>query len=488
MKKHNLLRVILLVLLLVVIGTWFLPVYVASNGEFTIQQSVKVGIFNLASYVGIALQVFGPTILYVLAVGGFYGVLYRIPQYRLLLDKIADGFKDREWIFMTIVGVVLALLSSMAGLSIIIIILFPFIISVMLLMGYDKITIAMLTIGSVVAGLIGTVFSSAMVEGVTAILYESMSENAMNIAKNDVIWKIALLVVSLALVLVNTINYGKKHKDGEVDLEKSRLVPKKVKTDDKKIYPLVIVFDLLLVVLTLGYISWDLLGVDLFTNMTEGFINPTGTTFIKGLYGGLNTVLGVGVNSGMNINNTFGNWATSNGYEAAVVVFMASALISFLYRGSFNSFVNSTGEGVKRALRPALLVVISYIILIVAVTVPFEFAFLRHILDLNGGFSLFIMCIVAFVFSVLTVEPYYGPVTAVSYVTSSSILTGNAGIIALVWQTMYGLSMLIAPTSLVLLVTLSYLDISYSSWMKAVWKLFLELFAVILVILLIFNR
>ena len=98
------------------------------------------------------------------------------------------------------------------------------------------------------------------------------------------------------------------------------------------------------------------------------------------------------------------------------------------------------------------------------------------------------MCIVAIVFSFLTVEPYYGPVTAVSYITSSAVITGNTGIIALVWQTMYGLTMLISPTSVVLLVTLSYLDISYSKWLKAVWKLFLELFALILIILLLFNR
>ncbi len=488
MKKHNLLKVMLLVLILVVIGSWFLPVYVVNNGDFTIQQSIKIGLFNLASYVGITFQVFGPTILYVLAVGGFYGVLFRIPQYRILLDKIANAFKNREWIFMSIVGLVLALLSSMAGLLVMIIILFPFIISIMLLMGYDKMTIAMLTVGSVIAGLIGTVFSSSAVEGVSAILYESMSEGAVNIAKQDVIWKIALLVVSLALLLINTIQYAKNHKGNEEDLENSRLVPKKVAVKNAKTYPLVIVFSILLVVLSLGYISWNLLGVDLFTKMTDGFTNPTGTSFIKGLYGALNTVLGVGVNSNMNINNTFGAWASSNGYEAALVVFMASVLISFLYKGSINKYVNSFGEGVKRSLRPALLVILAYIILICMVTVPYEFSFLRHIIDLNGGFSFISMCIVAFVFSVLTVEPYYGPVTAVSYITSSSVITGNTGIIAMIWQTMYGLSMLVAPTSMVLLVTLSYLDISYSKWLKAVWKLFLELLAVIVIILLLFNR
>lgn len=485
MKKHNLLKVTLLVLLLVVIGTWFLPVYTVSSASegFTIQESIKVGLFNLASYVGIVLQVFGPVLLYVLSIGALYGVLYQIPQYRMLLDKIADGFKGKEWLFMTIVGVVFALLSSMAGLSVVLMLLFPFVISVILLMGYNRTTAALLVVGSVIAGLIGSVFDVNGVYGISAIFSQIGFEDAWNLAKLDVIWKIVLLVVSLALVLVNTFMYGKNHKKNDVDLEKSHLVPKKVKaTNGKKIYPLVIVMDILLVVLTLAFISWDLFEVKLFEDLTNGFISPTGSSFVKGLYGGLNTVLGITVNN--STNNVFGHWTMT---EASLVVFLATGLIAYLYRLNFNKFITSVEEGVKKSLRPALLVVIAYMILVVMVTVPYEFSFLRHIIDLESGFNLFIMCIVAFVFCFFTVESYYGIATAGSFVTLSNISTDHVGIIALIWQSMYGLAMLISPTSVILLATLSYVDISYGEWWKAVWKLFLELFAAILIILLLFN-
>ena len=476
MKKHSLLKVLLSVLLIVVVATWFLPVSVVEGTEFTTSESIKIGLFNLASYIGVVLQVFGPVIMYILAVGGLYGVLHRIPQYRLLLDKIVDGFKGREWLFMVVVGVLLSVLSSMAGLSLVVMLLFPFIFAVVLLMGYDKITAAMLTVGSVIAGLIGTVFSKNDIYGVSAVFSQ------FDLAKTDVLWKIVLLVVSLALVLVNTITYAKKHRKTNANLEDSYLVPKKMKTDNKKIYPLVIVLDLMLVVLTLAFISWDLLGVSLFTDITNAFTNPTGSSFIKGLYGGLNTILGIPSDGSMT--GVFGYWTLA---DATLVVLLASVLLAFIYRKSFNSYISSFSIGAKKAIRPAFLVGIAYMILVCIVTVPFEFSLLKYIIDLNSGFNLIVMCVVAIVFSLFTVESYYGVVTAASYLSVSTVYEGNIGIIALVWQTMYGLVMLVTPTSVVLIATLSCLDISYKEWLKAIWKLFLELLVAILLILFMFS-
>lgn len=468
MKKHNLLKVVLLTLLLVILGSWFLQVSKVSGTEFTTVESTKIGLFTLTSYIEIIFRIFSPIIVYVLAVGGLYGVLYRIPQYRLLLDKIANGFKGKEWLFMSIVGIVFACLSSMAEFSVPLILLFPFVISVILLMGYDKITAAMLTVGSSVAGLIGTVFSVNQNYGV---------EQVLGLAANtNVAWKIGLLVVSLALVLVNTITYGRKHRTYE-NYEKEHLVPKKVDTKNKKIYPLVIVLDLLLLVLVLAYISWNLLDVKLFTDMTNSFVNPTGGEFIKGLYGGINTVLGV------TAENVFGSWTL---LQASLVVFLASGLIAFLYRKSFNNFVSATEIGAKKAMRPALLVVLAYLILVAIVTVPFEMTILKPLINLESGFQFLPMIIIAIFYSLFTVESYYGITSAASYVTAVST-PEKVGIISLIWQSMYGLMMLIAPTSVLLLVTLSYLDISYTKWLKAIWKLLLELFVVILIVLLIFN-
>ena len=292
------------------------------------------------------------------------------------------------------------------------------------------------------------------------------------------------MILSLTLVLINTIMYAKKHQKKDANLEKSYLVPKKVKTDNKKVYPIVIIMDLLLVILTLAFISWDLFEVQLFDDLTNELISPTGSTFMKGLFGGINTVLGITIDATRGTSNAFGHWSLM---EAALAVFVASGALAFAYRKSFNGFINATGEGVKKALRPALLVGIAYIVLVCAVTVPFEFSILKNIIDVSSGFNLFVMCIVAIVFCFFTVESYYGVATAGTYLTVSSVMTNNVGIIALIWQSMYGLTMLVAPTSVILLATLAYTDTSYSTWFKTIWKLLLELFALILIILLIYN-
>ena len=254
MKKHNLFKVLAITLFIVMVATWGLSITTVSNGEFTTQNATKIGIFNVASYAMVAIQYFFNIALFVLAVGGFYGVLHKIPQYRILLEKVANGFRKFEWLFMVIVGIVFAALSSMAGFSLPLLILFPFVISVILLMGYDKITAAMLTIGSTIAGIIGTVFSSGDVYGITAVLGVNSNEN--------VGWKILLLVVSLVIVLVNTILYARKHKNTE-EIEKSYLIPEKIKTENKRVYPLAIVLDVIIVLLVLAFISWDVFSVDL---------------------------------------------------------------------------------------------------------------------------------------------------------------------------------------------------------------------------------
>ena len=55
-------------------------------------------------------------------------------------------------------------------------------------------------------------------------------------------------------------------------------------------------------------------------------------------------------------------------------------------------------------------------------------------------------------------------------------------IIALIFQAIYGIVMVIAPTSIFLLVGLSYLNVSYKDWVKYIWKFTLIMFGVTVVI------
>ena len=72
MKKHGLLKILGILLLLVVIASYVLT---GRQGEIA-----YIGLADiLVNYFGVVLQNFCYIVLFVLVVGGFYGVLNKIP-------------------------------------------------------------------------------------------------------------------------------------------------------------------------------------------------------------------------------------------------------------------------------------------------------------------------------------------------------------------------------------------------------------------------
>ncbi len=470
MKKHSLLKTLLIIIVVLMIASWFLPITDINSETKTFEttNSSGFGIFSIFAYLSSVLQIFGNIPLYILAVGGFYGVMHKIPQYRVLLDKISSGFENREWIFMIVVGSIISILSAVAGLSFPMIFIFPFVISIILLMGYDKITAALLTVGSVSAGLIGTFlcesglvgagYSYSTVTGLSNI-YEQLFNGSGSYAANDnLLPKILILVVGMVAILAYTIHYASKHKDKE-NIEAGMFVPEKVETKNKSIVPLAIVFDLTIIVLALGFISWSVFKVDVFSNVTEFMLNPNGGKITNGVFNAFGTFLG--------INNLFpfGQWSL---VETTCVVVLASALLAYIYKLSFDTYASGFKEGLKRAFGPALLVSISIVVLISFVEVPIGLTIIRPILSLDGGFGIIIMMIVALFFSFFVADPFFCVALAGTYIGTVA-KASTIGLVAFIWQGMYGISVLISPMSFILLPVLSYLGISYGKWLKAIW-------------------
>ena len=106
MKKHNILKVVLIALLTVVVLTWIFPTATFST-TLTVGERAQMGIFDIFNYFGQSFQYFYQILVYALIVGGFYGVLSKTEAYRKLLDKIVDAFKGREWLFISIVTICL---------------------------------------------------------------------------------------------------------------------------------------------------------------------------------------------------------------------------------------------------------------------------------------------------------------------------------------------------------------------------------------------
>lgn len=535
MKKNNTIKVVLITTLVCLVLSWiFKAAYF--QGEFVEQGRVQMGLFDLFNYPLTALSYFGYIALFLLVVGGFYGILYKIPAYRNLLDKIANAFKNKGMLFLSIVVVCFALLVSICGLQIGLALVIPFVVSIILLLGYDKIVAALVTVGSMAVGLAGSTYATANLGVLTS---------SLNLDYNYQIWvRVVILLVGIVLVIFNTFMYTKRSmkvvkaekttvkkaekedkqvtvnvepekktskapakkstksssatkkgtkstakktssktrksvnkaalKDEDIivvkeNMDNSRdyLVPE-VAGSDHKIWPLVTLFILLFVVFVLAFLPWKaVFNVDLFENMTSGF---TGfELFGFPIFG---KILGTV--------NSFGNWMITDMFLPMALVVLILAII---YKVSFDDVLDGFIAGAKKAFKPALIALLVYTILVVVTYHPFQLVLYKAIIGTK--FNVAKEVITAIMAAVLNVDPSYTFQTVLPYFTSVVTDVKNYSVVGIIYQSMYGFTTLFAPSSLILMVTLSFLKVSYGSWLKNVWKLLLELFVIFLIIFII---
>lgn len=532
MKKQNLCKVVLLTAVVFLILTWILPA-ASFQSEYAEQGRIQMGLFDIFNYPTTALSAFAYVILFFVFVGGFYGVLFKIPAYRSFLDKIAFFMKGTEKIFLSIVILLIALLVSICGLNIGIAVFVPFIVSIIFLMGYDKIVAAYTIVGSICAGMLGSTYASSHLN----ILLSGLSLNT----DYQIGVRFILLFVSVVLVIFNMIRYmdstkmaviventNKKNQDKvknedvvkekiEVKSSKESASTKKstskktttksktqtkkstssrgskknnnkaalvgedviiIKNDDSSvryvpesdnnthmIWPFVVLFLLLFIVMVLAFIPWSVFNIKLFDNITQSIQKFTIFKFPI-----FSKILG-------NV-NSFGNWTV---VDLILPMALTSVLLMLIYNISFDDAIDGFVKGAKRAIAPSVITILIYSILVLVVYHPFPLVIYKFILGFTKSFNIFTTAVVSMLcglfhsdasYSFQSIVPYY-----VSVIKNSKVYADAA----IIFQSMYGFTMLFAPTSLVLMATLSYLKVSYGEWLKNCWKLLLELFVILFI-------
>ena len=160
-------------------------------------------------------------------------------------------------------------------------------------------------------------------------------------------------------------------------------------------------------------------------------------------------------------------------------------VLAIVYKLSFNDILDGFTKGAKKALAPAVLVVLIYSLLVIATYHPFQLVIYKTILGWAKGFNIVLTTIVALLASVFNVDISYAFQSVVPYFASLDIAKDSYPLAGIIFQAMYGLSILVAPTSVVLMSILSYLNISYREWLKKTWLLLVELFIVLLIVFII---
>ena len=472
MKKTGLFKIIMFVLLGVLVLSWIFSASYFNEGNL-----VELGFYNIGfhDFFSLTLDTFKYADflglpLFLLSVGALYGVLCKTGKYRAWVERIANNLRGNEFLFLVIIAFMIASITAVFDFEFGLVLFFPLIISIILAMGYDKITALVTTIGSLLVGTIGSIFGYNTTNAILDFLSLKLEDG--------ILFRVALFTLSF-VVLMLFLSNAKKTKDSDKDETEDVFLGEKT-SNKYSIVPIIVMFSVLFVLLVLGCTRWsETFGVEFFNNIhekitafspkmptihitTEGFKYEVAEVAIFGkLFGDI---------------GAFGTWGYT---ELTVICLISSFIIGLAYR---ISILESMAEGTRKMLKPVFMVLLAYVVLYFSGMRPVYPTMASLIL---GKTYNVITSTISMVFgSALFVDPLY----YANYVLPQiGALGGDKVLVSLQAQGIYGLTMFIAPTSAFLVFGLSYLGVSYKEWIKRTWLLVLELLAVVLIVLVVFK-
>ena len=297
---------------------------------------------------------------------------------------------------------------------------------------------------------------------------------------SNVLPKILLLVLVTGLLIYTIISHIKKEDSEKYELSKSDslFIESKEKDTDKKnhLWPVGLIFGLLLIILVLGYLPWsDLFGISCF----DDFHNWLATLKI-GDYTIYTSLISTSFTS-------LGNWGSLGNYLMAiffVVIFMIILMIA--YRVKFESAMDGFVYGMKKMLPAAVIAGLAYCVLVCSYNNGFVETIITNA-SKSFGDNVIINSLISILGSILNVDLYYTSAGVFTSIVSALPDKANLSVYALMFQSLYGLVQLVGPTSILLIVGLSYLEVPYKTWLKYIWRFIAELLIIILIVLMIVS-
>ena len=229
-----------------------------------------------------------------------------------------------------------------------------------------------------------------------------------------------------------TLKYADKHKAKKASRTKTTtttkpafkiedFVPAEATAKDKKkkVWPLIVIIDLILVIMILSFISWSgAFKLDVFDKVTTSI-----TEFKVFKFAIFGKILGTV--------KAFGSWSVS---ELIAILLISSGILAIIYKIKFDQYIQAFIKGAKRALQPAVLVVLIYTCLVITTYHPFQLVIYDWLFNLTKGFNICTTTIVAALAGILNVDPMYAFQSAVPYLASLVSDKGTYPLIAVIFQ------------------------------------------------------
>ena len=474
-KKTGLFKIIMFILLGMVVLSWLFSASYFYNGELMDMEMKNIGFFDYFSLIfgAFEFEYFLQSFIFLICIGAFYGVLNKTGKHRAWIERIATNCGGREFAVLILSSFVIAVLTAVFEYGFILFIFVPFIISILLAMGYDKITTIVAVFGSMLVGTIGNLMG-ANTTGVTASM--------LSISQTDgFYYKLALFILSFVAEMIY-LSRAKRSKADAKKAEEDDLYLGEKTSNKYSTAGIIVSFIVIALIVVLACTNWvDTFKVGFFTNLHTKVMEwspklPYLHFTINGVLHGTEKV--AIINKIFGTIGEFGSWFYP---EMSVVVLVFALILGKIYKLE-NTF-EAMADGVKKMLKPALMIMLCFTVIYFAGMNMFFPTIVKFILGISSKFSVIISSIVVALGSVLHVDVLY----VANYITPQigAIDGANKVIVAVLTQSIYGCTMFVAPTSMLIAFGLTYLNVSYKEWIKRTWKLSLCLFGISLVVLLI---
>lgn len=459
-SKYSLLKVIGISFIFFAILTWIIPTgTISTSGTYTESTSgtAPVGLIGLFIDPIYSLGIFAQYFALLLCVGGFYGVLNKTGAYNKIVVSLGNKVKEHKAIWLTVVTVLLALISSFVGNQIALFLLVPFFVAVLMQGGFNKVTSLAATAGAILVGVAGSIFGNDVIY--ISFFGSDIFEGTMT----KVIFFIILTCLYVLFLLFQSKLIFNKNKKAKEEIEEKDIPLMTSKSTDKSVMPLIVICVLLLAIIVLGCINWNYtFNITLFTELSTKIEEMTWLTKLLGYV------------------PTFGYFGN---YDVAAMILLFTFLVKWLYSVKFDEFIDGFVEGLKAMFWPAVYAILASTIFAVMVNTSdgasISVTISNYILSINDKLYVLAVTLLGFVGGFFFND--------LPYLTNSMYsLLGNYGsasteVMGILLQSGYALGMLCLPVSVVLVTGLKYLNVSYKEWLKYIYKFLLLMFVITII-------
>ncbi len=462
MKNKKLWTIFLITIGVIFLLTWIIPSTITNeSGALVIDKINPVGIWDLFYYFSLQIAWFFPTALFLIFTAMFYGVINKTGALRYLTEKITGVIKNKEKLFIILLSTFIILLTSLTGMSFVLMFFLPFLMAILLNAGFSKVISLISIIGSILLGYIGSFYATNLYTVIASYVDPGIAYG---------VYKLALVILGM-LVMGLFLHFNAKLLKGKEkeEIDESILFIEKIPGKKKIIlWPIITVFSVILGMFILGITPWaEMYKLDIFANLHKFIIEFKlfGFPIFKSLFG--ITII------------ELGTWTLT---EATILISMATVLISLIYKVKWEEVYEGIISGIKKFLPTILFVALSSMAFTFLSQTGILTTIINFFMGLTKGFNLFTYSFVSFFGASFVNETFI-----TNYVTgaANTALKGATDLPLLVFvqQTMFGLAMLIAPVSIYLLTGLSYFEVEYSKWLKHIWKILLAMLVVVMITL-----